>query len=90
MWRVLQQDAPDDFVLATGEMHTVREFCELAFAAVGVTLAWRGAAEAEQGVDAATGTVRVAIDPAYFRPAEVEELQGDATKALALRCSLST
>ena len=81
MWRILQQDAPDDFVLATGEMHTVREFCELAFAAVGVTIAWRGAAEAEQGVDAATGAVRIAIDPVYYRPTEVEQLLGNPAKA---------
>ncbi len=81
MWRVLQQETPDDFVLATGETHTVREFCERAFAAIGVTLAWRGAAEAEEGVDAATGKVRIAIDPAYYRPTEVDLLLGNPAKA---------
>ena len=81
MWLIVQQETPDDFVLATGEMHTVREFCELAFAAVGITLAWRGAAAEEVGVDAATGAVRVAVDPAYYRPTEVEQLLGNPAKA---------
>ena len=94
MWRILQLDAPTDIVLATGEMHSVREFCELAFAEAGMRLEWRGerGSVTETGWVAAEATaaptggsrVVVAIDPAYFRPAEVEELQGDATKALAL------
>ena len=81
MWRILQQDVPDDYVLATGEMHEVREFVELAFAHVGRTIAWRGAGVDEVGYDAKSGMELVAIDPRYFRPTEVEELLGDATKA---------
>ena len=81
MYRIMQQDAPADYVLATGETHTVREFCELAFAAVGVTLAWAGAAEGETGADTATGVVRIAVDAAYYRPTEVELLLGDPAKA---------
>jgi len=82
MWAILQHDAPDDFVLATGETHTVREFCELAFAAAGVALAWRGAGAAEEGIDAADAArVLVKIDPAYYRPTEVELLLGDPAKA---------
>jgi len=81
MWRMLQQDAPDDYVVATGETHSVREFCERAFTRAGVTLEWRGAGASESGVDAKTGAVRVAVDPRYFRPAEVDLLLGDASKA---------
>jgi GDPmannose 4,6-dehydratase len=81
MWLVLQQDRPDDYVLATGEAHTVREFVEHAFAAVGRTIAWRGAGVEEQGVETATGRVLVEIDPRYFRPTEVPYLLGDPTKA---------
>ena len=81
MWRIVQQDEPDDFVLATGETHTVREFVELAFAHVGRTIEWRGAGVEEEGVDAATGDVLVAIDPRYFRPTEVDTLLGDPSKA---------
>lgn len=81
MWRIVQQDTPGDYVLATGVMHTVREFVELAFAETGVAIAWEGQDVDEVGKDAATGNVRVRIDPRYFRPAEVDELCGDATKA---------
>ncbi|MEC9454688.1 MAG: GDP-mannose 4,6-dehydratase [Pseudomonadota bacterium] len=81
MWRILQQDKPDDYVLATGENHSVREFVELAFARIGRALAWRGAGREEAGVDAGTGDVLVKIDPRYFRPTEVDSLLGDAKKA---------
>jgi GDPmannose 4,6-dehydratase len=81
MWRILQQPTPDDYVLATGEMHSVREFVELAFAEVGRQIAWKGQGVEEVGVDAKSGQVLVAIDPRYFRPTEVDELLGDPTKA---------
>lgn len=81
MWRIVQQDEPDDYVLATGETHSVREFVELAFAEVGRTLVWTGKGVEEEGADGATGKVLVRIDPRYFRPTEVEFLQGDASKA---------
>jgi len=81
MWRILQQDEPDDYVLATGETHTVREFVELAFAEVGRRIAWRGAGTQEQGVDAKSGEVLVSVDPRYFRPTEVDYLHGDPAKA---------
>jgi GDPmannose 4,6-dehydratase len=83
MWLILQQPEPDDYILATGEMHSVREFVELAFAEVGRTIEWRGEGVDELGVDAADGRVLVAIDPRYFRPTEVEQLLGDASKARA-------
>jgi GDPmannose 4,6-dehydratase len=81
MWRMLQQPQPDDYVLATGKTHTVREFAERAFRHVGVRLSWRGEGVDEQGVDAETGRVRVRIDPRLYRPTEVDLLQGDPTKA---------
>ncbi len=81
MWRMLQQDEADDYVLATGETHSVREFIELAFRETGVTVAWRGEGVDEQGYDAATGRTLVAVDPRYFRPTEVELLLGDPSKA---------
>jgi GDPmannose 4,6-dehydratase len=81
MWRMLQQDEPDDYVLATGETISVRQFVEWCFAEVGVTIEWQGSGVDEKGVDAATGEVRVAIDPRYFRPTEVDLLIGDPTKA---------
>ncbi|HLZ83627.1 MAG TPA: GDP-mannose 4,6-dehydratase [Caulobacteraceae bacterium] len=81
MWLIAQQAAPDDYVLATGETRSVRTFAEKAFAQVGVTLAWRGEGAEEVGVDAATGVVRVQVDPRYFRPTEVDALVGDARKA---------
>ncbi len=81
MWRMLQQDTPDDYVLATGEMHTVREFIEHAFALVDMPIDWEGKAEDEIGLDQNTGKTVVRIDPQYYRPAEVEQLLGDPTKA---------
>lgn len=84
MWRILQNDTPQDFVLATGECHTVREFIEKAFKVVGVDVAWEGAGDKEIGKDAATGNIIVRIDPKYYRPAEVDLLVGDATKASKL------
>jgi GDPmannose 4,6-dehydratase len=81
MWRILQQPTPDDYVLATGEMHSVREFVELAFAEVGRSIAWQGQGVEEVGIDARSGQILVAIDPRYFRPTEVDELLGDASKA---------
>jgi len=81
MWLILQQDKPDDYVLATGESHSVREFVEKAFAHVGRTIVWRGSGVEERGIDQATGEVRVEIDPRYFRPTEVDELLGDPSKA---------
>jgi len=83
MWRMLQHDEPDTFVLATGEMHSVRSFVERAFAGAGIGIEWRGKGVDETGVDAKTGTVRVRINPAYYRPAEVEQLLGNAGKARA-------
>ena len=83
MWRMLQHDEPDTFVLATGQMHSVRKFVELAFAAAGVAIEWRGTGVEEAGIDARTGTVRVRINPAFYRPAEVEQLLGNAEKAHA-------
>ena len=81
MWRILQQDHADDYVLATGESHSVREFVEKAFAQIGRTIEWRGTGADERGIDKATGEVLVEVDPRYFRPTEVAALQGDATKA---------
>ena len=81
MWMILQQDVPDDYVLATGECHTVREFVELAFGIIGHTIVWRGSGAEEIGVDDNTGKTLVEIDARYFRPTEVDILQGDATKA---------
>ena len=81
MWMMLQQEQPDDYVLATGEAHSVREFVEKAFAIVGRTLVWRGEGVDEVALDAATGAELVSVDARYFRPTEVEQLLGDATKA---------
>ena len=81
MWRILQHSEPDDFVLATGETRSVREFVEAAFQQVGRRIAWRGTGVDEKGIDAATGYVLIEIDPRYFRPTEVDLLIGDATKA---------
>jgi GDPmannose 4,6-dehydratase len=81
MWRMLQHEAPEDYVIATGETHTVREFCERAFRRAGIELRWEGTAEQERGLDAQSGNVLVEIDPRYLRPTEVELLLGDATKA---------
>ncbi|MDX8465220.1 GDP-mannose 4,6-dehydratase [Mesorhizobium sp. VK23B] len=81
MWRILQHDEPDDFVLATGDAHSVREFVELAFTETGRTIRWQGEGVDEVGVDQASGTVLVRVDPRYFRPTEVDALVGDASKA---------
>jgi GDPmannose 4,6-dehydratase len=81
MWLMLQQPAPDDYVIATGETHSVREFVTRAFAEAGITLEWRGRGLQEVGVDARDGRVVVRVDPRYFRPTEVDVLQGDASKA---------
>lgn len=81
MWLMLQQEKPEDFVIATGEQHTVREFCTLAFKYSGIELEWQGEGLAEKGIDKNTGKVLVEVDPKYFRPAEVQTLLGDPTKA---------
>ncbi|MBL8705603.1 MAG: GDP-mannose 4,6-dehydratase [Rhodospirillales bacterium] len=83
MWRILQQDKPDDYVLATGESHTVREFVEVAFRCIKRPIVWRGKGVEERGYCANTGDELVAIDPRYYRPAEVESLLGDPAKAKA-------
>jgi GDPmannose 4,6-dehydratase len=81
MWRIVQQDEPDDYVLATGEAHSVRKFVERAFAEVGRRIAWQGRGADETGIDEATGQILVSIDPRYFRPTEVDTLVGDPSKA---------
>lgn len=81
MWLMLQNDKPDDFVIATGEMHSVREFCEYAFKEVGIELKWEGKGVDEKGINIATGEVIIEVNPEFFRPAEVETLCGDPTKA---------
>ena len=81
MWMILQQPQPDDYVLATGDGHTVREFVERSFAVIGRSIKWRGKGSQEVGVDGATGKELVKIDPRYFRPTEVDTLVGDASKA---------
>src|SRR3546814_3892365 len=81
MWRIVQRPDPDDYVLATGEAHSVREFVETAFAEVGKTIRWEGSGVEEKGRDAESGAVLVVIDPRYFRPTEVDLLLGNPTKA---------
>jgi GDPmannose 4,6-dehydratase len=81
MWRILQQETPDDYVLATGETHSVREFIELAFSKVGRTIEWKGSDVDEVGIDATSGETLVKIDSRYFRPTEVDLLLGDPSKA---------
>ncbi|MCR4923544.1 MAG: GDP-mannose 4,6-dehydratase, partial [Lachnospiraceae bacterium] len=81
MWRILQQDKPGDYVLATNETHTVREFVELAFKEVGIDIKWKGKGVSEKGYDSSNGRILVDVNPRYFRPAEVEFLWGDASKA---------
>jgi GDPmannose 4,6-dehydratase len=83
MWLILQQDQPDDYVLATGEAHSVREFVDKAFAHIGRTIVWRGTGVEERGIDQSTGEVLVEVDPRYFRPTEVDSLRGDSSKARA-------
>ncbi len=84
MWMILQHDKPEDFVIATGEYHTVREFATLAFEEAGIKLRWEGEGVNEKGICCATGKTLVEVDPKYFRPAEVEQLLGDPTKARTL------
>lgn len=81
MWLILQQPKPDDFVIATGESHTVREFCESAFQELGIELEWAGEGAKEEGIDKKSGKVMVEVDPKYYRPTEVDLLLGDASKA---------
>lgn len=81
MWRILQQDKPDDYVLATGETHSIREFCELAFKEIDIDLVWEGSDVDEVGKDSATGKVLVSINPDFFRPSEVDLLLGDPSRA---------
>jgi len=81
MWLILQQDEPDDFVIATGDQHSVREFCELAFREAGIELEFRGEGEAEQGIDKATGRVLVEVSPKFYRPTDVVNLWGNPAKA---------
>ena len=78
---MLQLDAPDDFVIATGKMHSVREFVEATFKYIGKEIVWEGSGDSEVGKEKATGEVRVKVNPKYYRPTEVEELLGDPTKA---------
>lgn len=84
MWRMLQQEKPDDYVLATGESHTVREFIDVAFREIGLAIEWKGDGVDEKGVSANDGRSLVVVDPAYYRPTEVEHLIGDARKANAV------
>ena len=84
MWLMLQHPVPEDFVIATGEYHTVREFCTLAFKEAGIALRWEGKGIDEKGIDVNSGRILVEVDPKYFRPAEVEQLLGDPTKAKTL------
>ncbi|MEE0889616.1 MAG: GDP-mannose 4,6-dehydratase [Bacteroidales bacterium] len=84
MWLMLQYEKPEDFVVATGQAHSVREFCTLAFKYAGIELKWEGEGVNEKGIDVKTGKVLVEVDEKYFRPAEVEQLLGDATKAQTL------
>jgi len=81
MWLILQQEEPDDYVIATGETHSVREFAELAFAEAGITIGWRGKGVEEEGINEDNGEVFIEIDPRYFRPTEVDMLVGDPAKA---------
>eukprot|EP00092_Neocalanus_flemingeri_P009558 GFUD01010287.1.p1 GENE.GFUD01010287.1~~GFUD01010287.1.p1 ORF type:complete len:399 (-),score=98.78 GFUD01010287.1:192-1388(-) len=81
MWLMLQQEKPDDFVLATGHMHSVREFVESAFKYIGMEMVWEGKGDTEVGKEKATGIIRVAVNPKFYRPTEVEQLLGDPTKA---------
>jgi len=81
MWLMLQQPKPDDYVIATGKQHSVREFCELSFKELGIDLEWQGQGLNEKGIDKKTNKIIIEVDPKYFRPAEVESLLGDSTKA---------
>ncbi len=81
MWKMVQLDQPDDFVIATGETHSVREFCDAAFGELGISIEWRGSGVNEKGINTQTGQTIIEVDPSYFRPTEVELLIGDASKA---------
>jgi GDPmannose 4,6-dehydratase len=81
MWNIVQQDTPDDYVLSTGEMHSVREFVEVAFEYIGKRIEWHGSGDSEYGTDLITGDVLVRISPDFYRPAEVDHLIGDSSKA---------
>lgn len=81
MWLILQAKKPDDYVIATGEMHTVREFCQIAFQKVGINIKWEGKGLEEKGIDMKTGNTLIEVDPKFFRPSEVEQLCGDPSKA---------
>ncbi len=81
MWMTLQQDKPDDYVFATGEQYSVREFVEETFSLCGINISWEGSGVDEKGVDKTSGRIYVTVNPVYFRPTEVESLLGDATKA---------
>jgi GDPmannose 4,6-dehydratase len=84
MWMILQHEKPEDFVIATGEQHSVREFATLAFHEVGIEIEWRGNGLNEKGFSKETGEILIEVDPKYFRPAEVETLLGDPSKAKKL------
>lgn len=84
MWLMLQHDTPEDFVIATGENHSIREFCELAFKEIGIELVWQGTGVDEKGIDRSTGRILVEVDPKYYRPTEVEQLLGNPAKAKKL------
>jgi GDPmannose 4,6-dehydratase len=84
MWLILQYSKPEDFVIATGEMHSVREFCTLAFAEAGINLRWEGKNENEKGINIETNEILVEVDPKYYRPTEVEQLLGNPDKAKKL------
>ena len=81
MWLIMQQDKPEDFVIATGEQHTVRDFTERAFAVNGIALRWEGSGVEEKGYDAASGRMLVCVSPQWFRPTDVDNLWGDPTRA---------
>ena len=81
MWLILQQPVAEDYVIATGEQHSVREFCELAFRNVGIELRWEGEEAEEKGIDVATGKVLIEVSPDFYRPTDVVNLWGDPTKA---------
>jgi GDPmannose 4,6-dehydratase len=81
MWLMLQQDVPDDYVLATGEMHSVKDFVEKAFGVVGISIDWRGTGITQVGIDRSNQKTLVAVDPQFFRPNEVDQLQGNPSKA---------
>ena len=84
MWLMMQHSTPEDFVIATGKMHTVREFCTLAFAEAGIPIRWEGENENEVGINENTGEIIIEVDPKYYRPTEVEQLLGDPSKAKKL------